>query len=79
MLRNVRMDEDILDDNCNEINVRSFETGESLSSPYVRNARMRNARNHVRQNQPVMVQHVKRGSAKHFGAGHGLRGMMLRN
>jgi len=79
MLRNVRMDEETLDDNCDEINVKSFETGESLSSPFVRNARMRNARNHVRQNQPVMVQHIKRGTANHFGGGRGLRRMMLRN
>ena len=79
MLRNVRMDNDILDDNCDEINVKAFATGEPLSSPYVRNARMRNARNHVRQNQPVITQHIKRGAAKHFGAGQGLRGMMLRN
>lgn len=76
-LRNIRMKETVEDENFIEVNVLSFQTGEPLSSPYVKNAKMRNARHHGRQNQPVLIQRVKRGAAGSFGGGRGLRGMLM--
>ena len=63
-IRNISMHEmPINNDNIMEINITSFETGESLSSPFVRNARMRNARHHQRQNEPVFNNTVQRRGA----------------
>jgi len=63
-IRNISMHETpINNDNIMEINITSFETGEPLSSPFVRNARMRNARHHQRQNEPIYNNTVQRRGA----------------
>ena len=36
-----------------EVNITSFETGESLNSPFVRGARIMNSRENVRLNKPL--------------------------
>jgi hypothetical protein len=77
-LSNISMSSRPLNDNVIEINISSFETGEPLTSPFVRNARMRNARQHSRQNEPIIPPRpIKRGSARSFGRGRGLRRMLM--
>lgn len=58
-LFNINIKESKIDNNFFEINVYTFETGESLNSPFVRNAKKLNARNHVRQNQPMDLRQNK--------------------
>lgn len=77
-LRNIRMVCQEINANFLEINITAFETGESLSSPFVRNAKIRNARYHVRQNEPIGRRRIiKRGGANSFGRGGGLKRMLM--
>ena len=77
-LRNITMNCQELNDNFLELNITSFETGEPLSSPFVRGAKMRNARFHVRQNEPLAPPRlIKRGNATTFGRGYGLKRMLM--
>jgi len=64
-----------IDDLFIEVNVTSFQTGESLNSPYVKGARVMNARHAPRLNRPFYVKAPKRGTAGTFGKKKGFGGM----
>jgi len=64
-----------IDDLFIEVNVTSFQTGESLNSPYVKGARLMNARHTPRLNRPFYVKAPKRGTAGTFGKKKGFGGM----
>jgi len=64
-----------IDDLFIEVNVTSFQTGESLNSPYVKGARVMNARHAPRLNRPFYVKAPKRGTAGTFGKKRGFGGM----
>ena len=52
-IKNIKMTEKKIKHRIFEINVYSFETGENMNSPFVKNAKIRNSREFVRQNQPI--------------------------
>ena len=60
-----------------DLQILSFETGESLASPYVKGAKIRDARFVPRLNQPFYAPRVKRGTAGTFGKKRGYGGMIM--
>jgi len=76
-LRKVRFGTTDMDSLFSEVNVVSFTTGESLSSPFVRHAKMRNARQNAHQNKRFYIRGPKRGSAGTFGRKRGFGGMAM--
>jgi hypothetical protein len=64
-----------IDDLFIEVNITSFQTRESLNSPYVKGAIKRDTRGVPRLNRPFYVKAPKRGTAGTFGKKKGFGGM----
>jgi len=60
-----------------EVNITSFQTGESLKSPYVSGARRIDARTMPRLNKPFYIKGSKRGTSGTFGKKNGYGGMVF--
>jgi len=64
-----------IDDLFIEVNITSFQTRESLNSPYVKGAIKTDTRGVPRLNRPFYVKAPKRGTAGTFGKKKGFGGM----
>ena len=79
-LYNIRFEEDNMNDIFYEINIRGFETGETMKSPYVRNIVKQDARLSVKLNQYRRNKNRRRykvGTAGSFGKKRGFGGMVM--